>query len=255
MKKIYISIVSHGHLELIRELRCLEIIAASPKIEVVIKENSGEIMSEFCMEIGAHYIEKPQNVGFGENNNIVYDYCLSELGMDDDDIFVVLNPDVIVTVEVLEKLLQEMTCGTKLATINLFKDTHFKEYDNSIREFPTLKTFISSFVFNRNKSIYDKSKIKKTVEVDWAAGSFLAFKSSHYQELNGFDKTYFMYCEDIDICFRSSILGVPVKYYPNIKAIHMAKHGNRNIFSIHFFWHLKNAIIFLIKRFIYEWKN
>ena len=47
---------------------------------------------------------------------------------------------------------------------------------------------------------------------------------SYYRQLNGFDERYFMYCEDIDICYRScKIHGKRVMYFPNIKAVHLSK--------------------------------
>jgi hypothetical protein len=85
--------------------------------------------------------------------------------------------------------------------------------------------------------------------VDWAAGSFLLFRSGMYTELNGFDTSYFMYCEDIDICWRAKVkVKSPVVYLPHIKALHYAKHANRNVFSKHFYWHVKGVLRFLAKK-------
>ncbi len=43
--------------------------------------------------------------------------------------------------------------------------------------------------------------------MEWVAGSFIAFKSSSYRKVQGFDENYFMYCEDIDICYRAKSQG------------------------------------------------
>lgn len=114
--------------------------------------------------------------------------------------------------------------------------------------FPSLKHFIKSFLGLGNSSIVDKSKIIEPCHIDWAAGSFLAIQSCHYLKLGGFDEKYFMYCEDIDICYRSFLMNIPVKYYPAIHAIHLAKHANRKIFSKHFYWHFSSAIRFLLTK-------
>ena len=59
----------------------------------------------------------------------------------------------------------------------------------------------------------------KVLAVDWAAGSFLLFKASLFRKLGGFDPGYFMYCEDIDICWRAQkLFNQQLLFNPNIKA-------------------------------------
>ncbi|WP_017026544.1 hypothetical protein, partial [Vibrio rumoiensis] len=135
-----------------------------------------------------------------------------------------------------------------IAAINLFKDYDKTSYDNSVRSFPSFLQFVSSFLGGKNTSILDKKSILKPTNVDWAAGSFLAFKASYYKKLGGFDENYFMYCEDIDICYRSMKMGSPVMYYPQFEAIHLAKHANRKILSRHFYWHVSSVIRFLMTK-------
>ena len=61
---------------------------------------------------------------------------------------------------------------------------------------------MSSFLFQKNKTIIDKFSLNEESFTDWAAGSLLLFSADTYKKLNGFDEKYFMYCEDIDICYR-----------------------------------------------------
>ena len=135
---------------------------------------------------------------------------------------------------------------SELATINLYRDQSYTTPDNAIRNFPGLKDFFNSYFLGRNTTIIDKDKIHEPQHVDWAAGSLLIFKSSLYKKLQGFNTAYFMYCEDVDICWRAWILfKVKVLYIPSIKGIHHAQFNNRLFLSKHFFWHVKSALIFL----------
>lgn len=187
--------------------------------------------------------------GFGRNNNIVFEHCKKKLGMKENDLFIVLNPDVVVDVNTIEDLSQAMVSdNTLFATINLYKDKEYSIYDNSVRKYPTLSDFIKSFLLNKNNTIIDKKTIIKPAAVDWAAGSFLSFKMSHYDYLDGFDESYYMYCEDIDICYRSNKIGIPPILYPQFKAVHLAGHSNRKLLSKHFYWHLRSALKFLISK-------
>ncbi|WP_237612826.1 glycosyltransferase family 2 protein [Proteus sp. G2675] len=245
---IYISVISHGHSDLINKLSCLENL--SKHYNIIIKSNKfGDDFSKLEENINIHWINNQYNCGFGKNNNIVYSYCVKNLKMVEDDYFIILNPDVIVNYNAINALIEEMIRDKVLiATINLFKDKKNSIYDCSIRMFPSLKHFIKSFLGLGNSSIVDKSKIIEPCHIDWAAGSFLAIQSCHYLKLGGFDEKYFMYCEDIDICYRSFLMNIPVKYYPAIHAIHLAKHANRKIFSKHFYWHFSSAIRFLLTK-------
>ncbi|MEZ8851015.1 glycosyltransferase family 2 protein [Vibrio cyclitrophicus] len=243
---IFVSIVSHGHGELIKNLGT--VVKLAQYIDVTVKLNKSEPeLVDYLDSHGVRYIDCKYGVGFAENNNIVFDELLSKHDMKADDVFLVLNPDVITDFDSIDELVQEMGLWKcDFACINLFRDTEFTEVDPSIRRFPKLFDFISSFLGLGNSTVINKVEIFEPTEVDWSAGSFLAFRAKHYIALNGFDERYFMYCEDIDICFRSSILGKKLKYFPNIKAIHLAKHGNRNMLSKHFYWHLKSVVRYLV---------
>ncbi len=246
--KVYISIVSHGHESLIKQLRCIDGLLA--KCTVIIKSNIlGEDFSDYQSHPNFHWVNNMHGLGFGHNNNIIFNLCKENMGMSENDFFIVLNPDVYVECDKIIELVTSMNNNShKFAAINLYKDRDFKVYDNSIRTFPTLAQFASSFLGSKNTAILNKDNLRTIQSIDWAAGSFQAFQANHYERLNGFDERYFMYCEDIDICWRSKKIDVPLKYYPNIKALHLAKHANRKVLSKHFFWHVAGVFRFLLAK-------
>ncbi|MDO6499524.1 glycosyltransferase family 2 protein [Photobacterium sanguinicancri] len=245
---VFISVVSHGHASLVESLGTLKRLINS--FNVIVKSNKpGDDFSVLNESQNFHWLDCEYFCGFGENNNIVFKYCQTELSMKDDDIFIALNPDVDINETAIVSLIELMSQNhSAICTINLYKDTNLSEFDNSIRRFPSFTQFIKSFLGFGNTSIIDKSAISKPCKVDWAAGSFLAFGAYHYQTLGGFDERYFMYCEDIDICWRSKELGMKVDYFPNIKAQHLAKHENRKLLSKHFYWHVTSVMKFLLKK-------
>ena len=247
---VYISVVSHGHDSLIKELGCLKLL--SEKFNIIIKSNKpNDNFDELVTCKKIHWIDDELNysLGFGHNNNIVFEYCINNLGMKDNDLFIVFNPDVSMDIDQICQLSSKMNKGNiDFSCINLFKDKEYSVYDFSIRKFPVLSQFVKSFLGLGNSSILDKKMIDNAIFVDWAAGSFLAFSVQHYKKLKGFDEKYFMYCEDIDICYRSKKLGVPIFYYPNIKALHYAKHENRKLMSKHLYWHLSSVFRFLLTK-------
>lgn len=237
---MFISIVSHGHSELIQKLGTLQ--ALGKQFTIVVTDNVGELsLEEYCLKNGLHYIKNNTKKGFGENNNQNYDYAVNKLNMSDKDYFLVLNPDVVVTSNALIKAREEMANdSSRLATINLVKEQGV--FDANIRRFPKITDFINSYLYKKNGTILDKNKINNNCYVDWASGSFLLFVSSLYQEVKGFDEKFFMYCEDLDICKRVfSVTKEKVLYIAGVEAFHIAAHNNRNIFTKHFFWHVQSV--------------
>jgi N-acetylglucosaminyl-diphospho-decaprenol L-rhamnosyltransferase len=248
---ICISVVSHGHLGILKNLNVLPNLAKNKIIKIQLQDNCKEKgLKEWCLENNINYECNNEFFGFGHNNNIVFTRFKKALQTLDDGYFVVLNPDVVINEAQLFELITTMQSNkAKLAAINLYKDRKFKESDNSIRNYPKLLDFIRSFLFKNNPSVIDKSKVAKPTFVPWAAGSFLCFTLSHYDQLGGFDEEYFMYCEDLDICYRSAIqYNAQVLYCPSIKAIHLAQHANRSIFSKHFIWHVCSIFRYFNKR-------
>lgn len=243
--KVFISVVSHGHGELISSIGCLS--KLSSVFTVVVKNNCpDDVLTSFSGDHEIILLDEGYYQGFGFNNNAVFDYCIKRLGMKPDDYFLVLNPDVNISAVTIESLIDLLVHDrTDVAAINLYKDDHLTLYDNSIRRFPSLGDFFSSFFLGLNKSIIDKSVVIEPICIDWCAGSFMAIKSSVYSAISGFDINYFMYCEDIDFCLRVKRAGYNIMYYPMVKAVHLASHGNRAVFSRHFFWHLKSIIRYL----------
>ncbi len=244
--RTFISVVSHGHSELINSLQCLN--QLSKEFVVVVKSNKlGDDFGYLIDNNNFYWLNESYGLGFGQNNNYVFSFCERHLGMKDDDLFIVFNPDVYMEVSELLKLTNLM-CEkhSKIGAINLYTDIEKGKYDNSIRIFPSFFHFVKSFLGYGNDSIIEKSKIVAPKDVDWAAGSFLAFVVSHYRMLGGFDESYFMYCEDIDICFRSQKAGESVTFFPQVQASHLAKHANRKLLSKHFFWHISSALRFLL---------
>lgn len=62
------------------------------------------------------------------------------------------------------------------------------------------------------------------VEIDWCHGAFLLGRRAELVALGGFDEAYFLYAEDMDLCFRVHAAGRSVVYLPQVSIVH---EGNR----------------------------
>ena len=77
-----------------------------------------------------------------------------------------------------------------------------------------------------------RSSPKKIQKVDWVSGGCMMIKKSLFEKLRGFDEHFFMYIEDMELCFRAKKLGLPTYFYPNIKLVHKALGSSNRSFAI-----------------------
>lgn len=57
-------------------------------------------------------------------------------------------------------------------------------------------------------------------EVDWFLGAFMVARRQTVDDLNGFDESFFLYGEDMDLCYRARASGWRNVFFPEIKAVH-----------------------------------
>jgi len=243
MTDLYISVVSHNDDSMIIKN---QVLAKLAKLFIVVLKSNTPATTElknYCINHEIRLIDSNYGLGFGSNNNLVHKFCISKLLMKENDLFLVLNPDVLIDLSSLESLVvRAAKDDSSISTINLYRDAEKTIPEPSIKKFPNILAPIKGLVQKRRTDVYDKNLITKSIYVDWAAGSFLLFKSKVYQSLNGFNEQYFMYFEDVNLCKRASRAGLKIKYYPDIEAVHLGSYNNRNILSKNFWWYLRSYI-------------
>ncbi|GLT17524.1 hypothetical protein GCM10007938_13010 [Vibrio zhanjiangensis] len=245
---VYISVVNHGHDEMIITNSTLALL--SKQFKVILKSNTppSDKLRAYCIENKIILLHNNNKKGFGANNNEVFNYVICEFKPSKKDYFLILNPDVEIDTQSIIKLVEQaQKHDADISAINLFTDRSLNSYDNSIRRYPRLLSPLKSLLGIKRNDIYDKNNIKKPIKIEWAAGSFLLFKIDCFEQLHGFDEKYFMYFEDADICTRANQNDFDVYYFPDIKAIHYANHQNRKLFSKHFIWYVFSALYYQYK--------
>jgi GT2 family glycosyltransferase len=139
-------------------------------------------------------IKNPFPLGFGANHNQAFK-------LSDKPYFCVLNPDVSLYKDPFKELLlclEDSSIGVAAPVV--FNKTG--NIEDSFRHFPTPISLVKKLLF-RFKDEYSASINSELIFPDWCAGMFLIFKKEVFKELNGFDESYFLYYEDIDICLRT----------------------------------------------------
>jgi GT2 family glycosyltransferase len=71
----------------------------------------------------------------------------------------------------------------------------------------------------------------RPVEIDWCHGAFLLGRRADLLELGGFDERYFLYAEDMDLCFRMHASGRSVVYLPQVSVLHEGNRAGRELLA------------------------
>jgi N-acetylglucosaminyl-diphospho-decaprenol L-rhamnosyltransferase len=74
--------------------------------------------------------------------------------------------------------------------------------------------------FSRRYKLLDWDHAQKRT-VDWVSGAFFLIRRDAWNAVDGFDPGYFMYMEDVDLCWRVTRAGWRVVYEPSGEVVHL----------------------------------
>ncbi|MCU0415196.1 MAG: glycosyltransferase, partial [Ignavibacteriaceae bacterium] len=201
---------------------------ASSKIskEIIVIDNASddgsvEVIKEKFPSL--KLIENKVNVGFGRANN-------QGLKIASGKFILFINPDCIVSEDTFDKMISFFIshpdcglAGCKIlnsdGTLQLACRRSFPGPWTSFTKVTGLSNlFPNSRIFARyNLTYLDENK---TYEVDAVSGSFMMIRKEVYDKVGGFDEQFFMYGEDLDLCYRVQKAGFKVYYVHNTQIIH-----------------------------------
>ncbi|MCU7491568.1 MAG: glycosyltransferase [Ignavibacteria bacterium] len=168
-------------------------------------------------------IASEKNLGFGRANNLGLEISQGKY-------ILLLNPDTIVQEDTFQKLISffEKTPDAGLAgckvlnsdgTLQLACRRGFPGPWTSFTKVTGLsKLFPKSRLFARYNMTYLSEN--ETYEVDAISGAFMMLKREVYEKVGGFDCQFFMYGEDLDLCYRIQKAGYKVYYVHDTQIIH-----------------------------------
>jgi GT2 family glycosyltransferase len=191
-------------------------------------DHSAEMVAQDFPEVRLFALN--ENLGFGRANNLAMREAHG-------DYFLILNPDTVLGEDTLRVMIDFMRehpdaglAGCKL----LNGDGSFQI--SCRRGFPTpWASFTKLFGLSR---LFPKSRLfakynltylptDATYEVDALGGAFMFMSRAAFEETRGFDEAYFMYGEDLDLCFRTKKAGFKVYYVHSTATVHFKGESTR----------------------------
>lgn len=247
---------------LIQSLRSIYNSKTNLNIQViVIDNNSTDNSINYLSPIFPQtlFVNLDNNIGFSKANNIGFGYVYGKYTL-------ILNPDTVLKEDTLNIMFELMESDPKIGLSGckvLNSDGTFQLPCR--RGFPTPWVAFTK-LFGLQK-LFPKIKIfagynltyldeNETNEIEALIGAFMFARTDIIKQIKGFDEDYFMYGEDIDICYRIHKLGYKIIYYPKTTIIHFKGESTKrsNIDELFHFYdamkiytskHYKSSTLFL----------
>ncbi len=236
--------------------------ASSSPVAVVIADNGSDDLDALRAvgeSYGAVVVASGGNRGYGGG----IDAALSAL----DDVLpdvrpeflLVTNPDVVLAPGSIDEL---VAAADRLPDGGSFGprilDEHGETYP-SARRLPSLRTGLGHAAFSRfwpanpwSQAYWSTTQVVER-EAGWLSGACFLIRTELFRALDGFDESYFMYFEDVDLGQRVGLAGRANVYVPSAVVTHTGAHStssNRRRMEIE---HHRSAYRFLSRKYRAWW--
>jgi N-acetylglucosaminyl-diphospho-decaprenol L-rhamnosyltransferase len=229
------SIVSHGHGIMVRGL--VEDLLRCPEVARIIVTHNVPENTEYPEDQRVEIFRNDKPRGYGANQN-------AALATTKTPVFCVLNPDIRLMENPLPRLLDVINeQPAALVAPKIVAEDGTEE--DSARKFPTLRSLVSK-ALGLDDGTYPVKPANGLMYPDWLAGMFLLIRRDVLQKVGGFDEKFFLYYEDVDLCWRLRRDGFQVAQDRSVSVVHEARRESRR--SLRFAcWHLASMARYLIK--------
>ncbi len=232
---IDVSIIIVNYNKFLLTEKCIDSILENVKkikYEVIVIDNNSpnesyEYLSKRynCVD-NIKIINNEFNSGFGAANNLGVKISRGMYSL-------LLNPDVIVLDQSVDKMYEMLLFNKDVGIVAcqlLNKDMSLQYSCRrflSFSEFIIARTPIKKLVrkevvkkLNDKYLMIDYQHTEKTF-VDWVMGSCILCRKEEFLLIGGFSKEYFMYFEDVDLCYKMRQINKKILYYPQAQMVHL----------------------------------
>jgi len=194
------------------------------------------------------YLKPKKNLGFGRANNFAFKYVNTKYTL-------LINADIKTSLEDINKLVD---------TINKYPNTGIavpmlvNNENINIDYLECLPEISSSYKYLHND---EKKLISGDTSISFCWAAIMLLNNKIFENIHLFDKKYFLFWEDYDLCRKLYKNKIPIIKTYNARALHLkhksVKDNYRNYFKIQMYHVLSSYIYFnvskkdniLIKRF------
>jgi len=203
---------------------CVGPLAGSAQTHVVVVDNdSPDDTAGALAGLDVTYVRAPSNGGFASGSNI-------GIAAGSAPYVLLLNPDARLAaadLEVLARVLDD-DGSVGLVAPRVFDAEGATAF--SQRRLPRRRsTFAQALFLHRiwptapwtDELVRDARAYEHAGSPEWVVGACMLTRRSLLEQLGGLDESFFLYCEDTDLCARTRDAGYDVRYEPAAAAFHV----------------------------------
>jgi GT2 family glycosyltransferase len=218
-------------------LRCLDTIYASnPRMlfEVIVLDNASSDRS--CDAVSslfpaAKLIQSATNLGFSRANNVGFANSRGAA-------LLFLNPDTEVMPGAVDLLYAQLQSAVDVGLLGctLLNADHSIQ-TSAIQRYPRILPLIIDSTWTRRKLPNSRligikplfSHSPELVDVEMISGACMLVRRNVFEQVGAFSTDYFMYGEDLDLCYRVKRAGWRVCYYAGAAVIHIGGQSSKRL--------------------------
>lgn len=222
-----LSVIIVNYKSLDKTRRCLSALSAADftgiSYETIVVDNaSGDNVDELKKNFPhLKVIKNPLNSGMGEGNNLGIQNSFG-------DFLLILNPDTYLEKNAIQVMFRYLKNNPRAGIAGPKLLNPDGSLQNSCLRFPKIHTPIlrrtglgKFFKKHLNNFIMADFNHAEAKVVDWMMGSALMVKRAMLEKIGpAFDKRFFMFFEDTDLCRRAKKAGYQAIYLPEARGAH-----------------------------------
>lgn len=223
--------------------RCIDSILATThgiKFEIIVIDNASfdgcdEMLRRCYPQV--RFVQSEKNLGFAKANNEAFRFSEGRN-------LLFLNPDTEIKEDAIETLLRHLQAlpsagalGAKLLnsdkTIQTSCVQAFPTIANQVLDSEALRTLFPTARIWGTRPLYEEDG--NPTEVDAVSGACLMIRRSVFERIGKFSEDFFMYSEDVDLCFKVRKYGLINYFIPSAVITHhggaSSSQNKGNLFS------------------------
>lgn len=195
-----------------------------PRYEIIVVDNGSAL--DIAKSVKKQFprvtvLRNEKNEGYAEGNNIGYKKATGEY-------ILLLNNDAIVEKNFLNPLVNALEKDKHIAGVQpkILQYPH-KEMIDSVGSYFMYSGFLYHFGHNKE----DQEKYNHASEIFSMKGACMLLRKSVVDKIGLFDKDYFAYFEETDLCQRIWLSGWTIQYIPISKIYHIGGQTSKKLLS------------------------
>jgi GT2 family glycosyltransferase len=197
------------------------------------------------------FVQSEKNVGFAKANNLGFEKSQG-------DCVLFLNPDTEIVGEAINTLYDflKKNSDTGIAGAKLL-NTDGSVQMSCIQTFPTILNQFFDAEILRNAfprhSFWGIAPLfygdKTAAEVEVISGACLMLTRENFLKIGKFSEEYFLYAEDLDLCFKTQLAGLKNYFVPTATIIHHGGGSSRQTKTVFSTVMMRESVYRFLKKF------